>query len=875
MRGRAAAAFVVVAVFASLYSITWRPLSTHAAAAQGSILTNAGSAGSGTAISLGQEPYAFAVAGTHLYIGDRSNPVLRDLDTVSGQETILAGNGGYGYKGDGGPATSAMIAGAWAMARCGTDTYFADTSNYVIRKIDNAGNITTVVGTGRRGYSDGPGISAGIGRVFGMACMPGGVGPDAPFLYFSDADNGVLRGLTGTGLVYSLLGGLNYPTGVLFDPAANLYLADSGTHMVWRGDGITRVISAFAGNSTGLAGFSGDGGQASSAQLSGPWGLAYTPVGGVGCGCVITIADRGNNRVRAVDANGVITTLAGTGTAGFSGDAGNASLAKLDAPAGLGYDVTSKVVYVGDSGNYRARKIDMTSKVITTVAGNGTPSWSGDTGQANAAQLGNPYAVAFDGAGNEYIADNQNNVIRKVTPAGVISTVAGSAALKPGFSGDTGAATSAQLNDPRGIAVTPAGDIAISDTGNQRIRWVTAAGTISTIAGNGTPGTSADGAAAIGSMVNYPTGLAIDAAGKVYIADSGNHRVRVVDRGLNTITGYAGTGQPAFGGDGLSALTAWLNNPRGLAFDGAGNLYISDANNHRVRKVTTATGVISTVAGNGTPGMAGDSNVATAAALTRPFGLAIDTPGNLYIAEPSNHRIRMVNSAGIISSVVATCGISNGFSGDGGVASIAKLNLPFGLAINSSGDLFIADVNNNRVRAAYGLATGRPALCPSPTVGGPTAHDTAQSPSVGPSTGPRLPQFDKPETLQSSAAPTTPVLMGSAWTQAAPARPAAAQPAALPPAPAPQPAAAPAAALPAAAAQAAAPPAVAPAVESAPAISSREVAVIEGSRSAAVSTNGSAPAVPPAALIPLAAIALALLLIRRRKNRRLLGHTRP
>jgi len=879
MRGRAAAWLIAVAICAGLYATTWRPLTAQAVTVPGFIYPNAGSVGTGLATSLGQQPYSFAVAGTHLYIGDGANPVVRDVDTVSGQESVFAGNDGYGYKGDGGPAVSAMIGGAWAMARCGGDTFFADTMNYVIRKIDYAGTITTVVGNGKRGYSgDGlPGTSASIGRVFGMACPWRGAGPDTPFLYFTDSTNGVLRAMTGSGLVYTLLTGMVYPTGVMFDAAGNLYISETGTDMVWRGDAITRVVSAFAGN--GSYTFSGDGGPATSASLASPWGLAYTsnftPFGN-SCPCYVTIADRDNNRIRMVNTtNGVIDTLAGNGMPGFAGDGSvvDKTTTKLNSPLGLGYNIDNKLVYVADSGNNRARKIDMTSRIISTIAGNGTPSLSGDGGPATAAQLGNPYSVAVDGAGDEYIADNQNNVIRKIDHiTGNITRVAGSLNATAGYSGDGGLATSAYLNDPRGVAVTPSGDMAISDTGNQRVRWVDhLTGTITTIAGTGVAGSDGDGVAT-GRMLNYPRGLAIDAGGKVYIADTDNNRVRVVDRGANTISAYAGTGLVAYGGDGGPALNAWLNSPRGLALDGAGNLYISDGNNNRVRKVATGTGIITTVAGNGTAGLAGDTNLATSAALDHPFGLAIDASGNLFIADTRNQRIRLVDTKGIISSVVGTCGNAPGFSGDNGPASFAELNFPYGLAVNSGGDLFIADVNNNRVRQAVRLAAGRPGTCQSTSVTPPSRDSTLPGPGSGQPPGRLTPIFDRPETARSSTAPATPAVVGSAsfvWAAPTATQPAAAAPAAIPPA-----VAAPVAA-PSAAAPAVAPPAVAPEVEVAPAINSREVAEVVTSRNPDVSRNVSGRPYGPAVLISLALISLALLGVRRRKNARLNGHKRP
>lgn len=876
MRGRAAAWLIAVAICAGVYAATWRPLAGQAAIIQGYTYPNAGSAGTGLATSVGQLPYSLAFAGTHLYIGDVANPVVRDLDTTNGQEGVLAGNDGYGYTGDGGAAVSAMINGAGSMAHCGTETYFADTFNYVIRKVDNAGIITTVAGTGKRGYSGdgGLGTSAQISRVLGLGCYDVG-----PFLYISDSDNRVVRTLDrNSGIISTWVTGFAFPTGVLADTAGNVFMVDSGTSKVWRFDGMSYAITRFAG--TGVAGFSGDNGPATSAQLNAPWGLAFTYAGGVyGCQCYISIADRDNNRIRVVDPYGVITTLAGNGTTGNSGDGGPAASATLDRPVGLGaplssFPPTAGAVYVADTGNFTVRKIDMTTRVITTVAGNTTPSWSGDGGQASAAQLGNPYAVAVDGAGNEYVADNQNNVIRKITPAGVISTVAGNALAKPGYSGEGGPATSAQLNDPRGVAVTAAGDILISDTGNQRVRWIDHNfGTITTIAGNGIAGYNGDGPAT-GSSLNYPRGVAIDSGGKVYIADTGNNRVRQV--GASVLSTYAGNGTAGYYGDGGPATSSILNGPRGLAFDGPGNLYISDGNNNRVRKVAAGTGIITTVAGNGTAGLAGDTNLATSAALDHPFGLAIDASGNLFIADVRNQRIRLVDTKGIISSVVATCGTATGYSGDNGPAAFAQLNYPYGLAVNSSGVLFIADVNNNRVRQAKGLDAVRAANCQSPSASA-TTRDTAQSPASSPPTGPRIPQFDLRGMGQTSIAPATPVLAGSVAFVGAPppaSQPAAAAPAAIPPSVAAPVAAASAAAAPVAAPLVGAEIPASKASEPAPAPAARGADMMGASRSEAIRHDNS-PGYLPLVLIPLAIISMTLVVFRRRMNRRLIGRTGP
>ena len=350
------------------------------------------------------------------------------------------------------------------------------------------------------------------------------------------------------------------------------------------------------------------------------------------------------------------------------------------------------------------------------------------------AQLGNPFAIAIDGAGNQYIADDQNGAIRKIDTSGIITTVAGTGV--PGYSGDGGLATSAQLNDPRGVAVDSFGNIFISDSGNQRIREVDhSTGKIQTVAGTGVAGSSGDGGAATSAQIHLPWAMVVDGVGNISFTDTANNRVRRFTVGGNIST-VAGTGSAGFSGEGGLAIAAMLDGPRGLALDGAGSLFISDSLNHRVRKVDHVTGLITTVAGTGTPGLAGDGHAANLARLNVPNGIGFDAAGNLFIADELNQRIRMVNTLGIISSVVATCGVAAGFAGDGGPAAAALVNYPFAVAVDSFNNLYIADVNNNRVRAANGLEGIRTGSCPAP-IGTPGSRTVGSS---GGSPGPRIDQ---------------------------------------------------------------------------------------------------------------------------------------
>jgi Cep192 domain 4/NHL repeat len=572
----------------------------------------------------------------------------------SGNLTVFAGNGTYGFSGDGGPATSASLKFPWAAAVDGAgNVYIADGANGRIRKVDASGTISTVAGNGAYGFSGdgGPATSAS----------------------------------------------LDGPTGVAVDGTGNLYIADEGNQRIRKVD-TSGTISTVAGN--GTAGFSGDGGPAASTELYDPFGVAIDGAGN------LYIADQANQRIRKVDTSGNISTVAGNGTYGFSGDGGPATSAELFNPFGVAVDGAGNL-YIADAYNQRIRKVD-TSGNISTVAGNGTAGYSGDGGPATSASLLDPADVAPDGVGNLYIADSDNSRIRKMDASGNISTVAGyGAAISLG---DGGPATSAGLAGPRGVAVDGAGNLYIADTSNQRIRKVDLGGIITTVAGNGTYGFSGDGGPATSAELSSPFGVAVDSAGNLFIADLSNQRIRKVDISGNIST-VAGNGTQGFSGDGGPATSASLWGPTGVAMDAAGNLYIADQSNNRIRKVDTS-GNISTVAGNGTQGFSGDGGPAASTELYYPYGVAVDGAGNLYIADQANQRIRKVDTSGNISTVAGNG--TYGFSGDGGPATSAWLASPAGVAVDGAGNLYFADFSNQRVREVAGAASA-PAATISPT----------------------------------------------------------------------------------------------------------------------------------------------------------------
>ncbi|GAB3991183.1 hypothetical protein GCM10028807_20710 [Spirosoma daeguense] len=584
-------------------------------------------------------PYGVAVDGSgNLYIADQNNHRIRKV-SPSGEVTTVAGNRIPGFSGDGGQATSAQLSTPTSVIVDGLgNLYIADRGNNRIRRVGTTGVISTVSGTITAGYS-------------------GDGGPAA------NAQ-------------------LDSPSSVVRDASGNLYIADTGNHRI-RKISTSGVITTVAGSST--AGHGGDGGPATSAQLYVPSGIAVDGSGN------LYIADYFNHRIRKVNTSGVISTIAGTGTAGYNGDGIAATTAQLRNPTKLTVDASGNL-YIADQFSHRVRKVNP-SGIISTVAGTGTLGYSGDGLAATSAQVYNPSDVALDGSGNLYIADSQNNRIRKVSTTGVISTVAGTGIYADaGFSGDGGAATSAQLYLPRSMVMDGSGNVYIADQKNHRIRRVSPGGIITTVAGTGTSGYSGDGGAATSAQLDDPVSLALDGNGNLYIADQSSNCIRKVNSS-GVISTMAGTGTSGFSGDGGLATSAQLNFPNSLAMDGSGNLYISDLYNNRIRKVNSS-GIISTIAGTGIFGFSGDSGPATSAQLAQPTGVALDGNENLYITDSQNHRIRKVSTTGVISTVAGTG--TSGFSGDGGPATSARLASPTSIAADGSGNLYVA--TNNRIR---------------------------------------------------------------------------------------------------------------------------------------------------------------------------------
>jgi len=668
---------------------------------------------------------------TIVYVADAGNHVVRKVDTATSAVTIFAGKLGVpaadptDNNGDGGLATDALLNSPSAVVVDSLgNVLIADTGNNKIRRVSTDNKINTIAGNGTPGSQDGPAVGANPATF----SQPRGLAFFSNSLYIADTGSHRIRRLsagnvsTFAGTVQgndgdnglATLASLNTPLDVAADSNGLIYIADTGNHRV-------RVVKAdgniypYAG--TGNPGFSGDFADASLAALSSPSGVS---VGG----STVYIADTGNQRIRQVQIanpngtdNVTITTVAGISAQGFDGD-GLSTMHSLNLPYSVAANANGTTVFVMDSGNRRLRKL--TGGILSTVASDGSNGFAGDGDLATKAKLNIPLGAAVDATGNFYLADTGNHVIRKVTIAdGKISTIAGTpntpSATPTDANGDTGLATSATLNRPAAVVIDQAGNVFIADSGNNRVRKIDAgSGNISTIIGQ------VDAALVGGFKLENPRGLAVDAGGIVYVATTtfiSNAPQSTILRwqpnpapnGQTSI--FAGGGNnPAFGlGDGGAATSARLNQPGGVAVDSMTNVYIADTGNHRIRKVTS--GTITSVVSKGAvirSGFEGDGGSAGEAKLTSPTSVAVDATGNYYITDKGNNRIRRVTiNDGKINTIIGTGGV--GFSGDGGSAALASLDFPNSVAVGTAG-VYVVDTSNNRVRLAATPPNTKPTL---------------------------------------------------------------------------------------------------------------------------------------------------------------------
>ncbi len=723
--------------------------------------------------------------------------------------TTVAGSGAVGLAGDGGPAVLASMGNNARLATdAGGNLYIAEFGTFRVRKVAPNGVITTIAGNGTSGFSgDGAaGNRAQLNTPVGLAVDAAGNIYISD--YFNNrvrrvaAGTGVITTFAGAGVAgFSGDGGpasearINFPEGLAVDKAGNLYIADSLNHRIRKVDAATGNISTVVG--TGTAGLGGDDGPAKDALLNTPLDVVVDGADN------LYVADGRNARIRKVTASdGVIRTIVGS-TPGFTGDDGPAKDARISPnPIAITLDAAGNL-YIADLGNQRIRRVAADTQVITTVTGSGVAGFTPDGAGAAGARIGASSGVAIDPAGLLIFGDRINNRVRKVlpgipgdttAPTVVITSPAGSGtfmatdnpltlsgtandngtvvavrwsnlrggsgaaigtsawtapnvALYPGLNdliitawdvngnvgtaqlavtytaaqvvvtiagtgvigdrGDNGPGTAAELFQPRGVAIDSKGAIYVADTLNRRVRRISPAGQITAFAGTGLIGSSGDGGPAVDATLNFPNVVVVDKADNVYISDQLNHRIRKVspDGKISTIAG-TGEGNGGYGGEGGQAKDAQFNQQVGIAVDGDGNLFVADRLNQRIRRIDARTGVITTVAGNGLIGNGGDGGPATQAELNLPTGVAVDAAGNLYITDTGNQRIRRVSAADGRISTIAGTGVA-GFSGDSGPAASAQINLlyPANLAVDAAGDVYFADRSNHRIRKIT-LSTG-------------------------------------------------------------------------------------------------------------------------------------------------------------------------
>ncbi|MDO8545551.1 MAG: NHL repeat-containing protein [Opitutaceae bacterium] len=567
-----------------------------------------------------------------------------------------------------GPTLATAIAiSALAALTARADTYIFNTV---------AGSATAL------DHVDGTGTNARFMNLTGVAVDAGGN------LYIADGGDHTVRKVTPAGVVTTLAGssgqagsangaGSNarfvYPFALAVDNGGNVYVTDIGNHNV-------RKITA-GGNVSTLAGGAGVAGSldgtGTAALFSYPQGIAVDGAGNV------FVSDTDNSTIRRISTSGVVTTFAGAAAQTGTADGGGSS-ARFNYPWGLAVDVVGNI-YVADQGNSVIRKID-TGGNVTTLAGSAGLT-GGINGQGTGARFDHPSAVSVDAAGTVYVIDTSNQLIRKISVSGSVSTLAGT----PGQGGRVdGAGAAARFFYPQGIAVNSLGTIYVADTGNHTLRVVTAAGAVGTLAGAAGVSGSTDGSGS-GALFAYPDGVAVDGSGNLYIADHDNHTIRKVNTsgGVTTLAGVAGLSGSADGVGGAARFNA----PTGVAVDGGGNVYVADAGNSSIRKIT-AGGSVTTFAGFS--GIGGSSDgLGTSARFNVPQGIAVDSSGNVYVADTNNNTIRMVTTAGTVTTIAGAAG-QNGNSDGFGAA--ARFGRPYALAVDSGGNVYVADFFNATIR---------------------------------------------------------------------------------------------------------------------------------------------------------------------------------
>lgn len=639
---------------------------------------------------------AVAPDGT-IYISDILNHTIRKI-SPTGIVTTLAGLAGEAGTTDGRGATSRFSEPRDVALDADGNVYVADSGNHTIRKITPAGVVSTLAGAaGSPGSANGTGKSARFRH-------PGSVALDtAGNVYVADTEAHTVRKITPVGAVTTLAGSANVfgssdgqgsaarfraPQGIATDAAGNIYVADTSNHTIRKvsPDGTVTTLAGTAGQSGSTDG------TGNAARFNQPFAIESAPDG------TLYLSDAGNRVIRKISASGEVTTLAGkAGSEGSTDGTGTAALfySPLGIAAGPG-----EMVYVGDSYNHTIRAITAAG-AVTTFAGSSSASGTND-GPALLARFKYTLGPAITSDGTLYVSDVGNHTIRKISPAGEVSTFAGTI----GTSGtNDGVGTAASFQSPLGLAVDAQNNVFVADNANHTIRKITPAGEVTTFAGApGSAGTN-DGVGAAARFRN-PQAVTIDKDNNVFVADTMNHTIRRITP-AGEVTTFAGTPGSSGSQNGTGG-SARFNLPLGISTDGAGNLHVADTYNHILRKITPA-GAVTTLAG--AAGSVGSANgSAQSARFNYPFGIAADPAGVVYVADQQNHLIRRVAPSGDVTTIGGAAGAPGSVDGTGGDS---RFNYPYSLAVDASGNLFVADTYNHSLRKGFVALADSPVATPS------------------------------------------------------------------------------------------------------------------------------------------------------------------
>ncbi|MEY2496367.1 MAG: hypothetical protein QOJ45_2859 [Verrucomicrobiota bacterium] len=626
----------------------------------------------------------------NFYVADAGNQTIRKV-TPAGVVSTFAGQGQTFGSADGSGASARFNSPSDCAMDSAGNIYVADTGNHTIRKITPGGAVTTFAGKpGVAGGADGSAASATFNQPFGVAVDQSGN------VYVADAANSTIRRISTTGEVVTLAGSagvtgssdglgaaarFRIPEGIAIDSTGTIYVSDTGNHTI-RTISPSGVVITLAG-AAGLAGTSDGSGPA--ARFNRPYHIVADTNGSM------YVADAGNHTIRLVTATGSVSTVAGSGGTPGNVD-GPGDTARFNLAKGIAID-SSGTLGIADTGNNEVRKVS--NGTVSTLAGTNRSSAGSEDGPRLSARFYFPYDLARDGNGNLFVADFANNTIRKITPDGIVSAIAGAVGLA-GYVDGVGSA--ARFNQPTGVAADRFGNVYVGDSNNYVIRKITSGGVVSTLAGEPHVSGSSDGTGAAAHF-KYTRALAADSNGNVYVADAFNNSIRkITPMGeVTTLAGCATCNPATVDGKGSAAR---FNDPSALAIDEAGNLYVAGSFNGTIRKVTSD-GLVSTLAGD--PASFGSNDgPASSARFKSPNGIAVDRAGNIYVSDTSNFTVRKISPAGFVTTLAGAVGVFGITTG--GTGSAALLDEPQGMAVDPAGYIYVVSPFSNTI-----------------SIGGPTA----------------------------------------------------------------------------------------------------------------------------------------------------------